>query len=389
MHEPRWPRAAAVVAVILLSSGCSSTQLNHNTLDLASTVGDLQTKQVLYNLSLFIDNSGAIPTHIDLSSGAASTTDSVTPTVTAPLGIGTQALNSATRTVSNAPSSVAQLQNTRTIAAPGLSVAASDLWTQNWNYQPVIDGDELRRLQALYKFALGQSTYSGCARDRYECEHSFDQGDLRREYPTIKKAINVTYNNAAEANSMYCPNIGISSTVFRANTYGKTVDKSGAPTIGDDGKPTGNKPELVRAYCTSIASQIAVPDERYLQLPSCILCLGENVFAYGPNTHPDINPRLAHLGGASRRRWLLFERDELPPDAELLGQYGQHDLFIRRRDRWKLSEFTLFVLTATAQSAAANLAAGTSGQQKKQTASSPGGQPLFDPTTGTFFFPTQ
>jgi len=92
-----------------MAGGCASTQLNHNTLDLASTVGDLQTQQVLYNLSLIMDNPGAIPTHVDLTAGSSSTTNSITPTITTPftssaqiLAQGTTTLNGAGGVVSNA-----------------------------------------------------------------------------------------------------------------------------------------------------------------------------------------------------------------------------------------------------------------------------------------------
>jgi hypothetical protein len=41
-------------------SGCGGRQLNHNTLDFSTSVGDIQTRQVLYNLSLILDDPVAI-----------------------------------------------------------------------------------------------------------------------------------------------------------------------------------------------------------------------------------------------------------------------------------------------------------------------------------------
>jgi hypothetical protein len=77
--------AAVSVGLSLFVSGCSSTQLNYNTLDLATSVGDIQTQQVLYNLSIILDDPAAIPTHIDLSDGTASTTNSIEPSISFPI----------------------------------------------------------------------------------------------------------------------------------------------------------------------------------------------------------------------------------------------------------------------------------------------------------------
>src|ERR1700753_3163634 len=65
-------------------AGCASTQLNHNTLDLASTVDSLVTKQVLDNLSKIIDNPLAVPAQVDLAAGSATTSNSITPSISDP-----------------------------------------------------------------------------------------------------------------------------------------------------------------------------------------------------------------------------------------------------------------------------------------------------------------
>ena len=52
---------AATCAAAVLVSGCASTQLNENTLDLAESTDNLLTKQVKYNLAQFIDSQMAIP----------------------------------------------------------------------------------------------------------------------------------------------------------------------------------------------------------------------------------------------------------------------------------------------------------------------------------------
>src|ERR1700677_3976714 len=68
-------------------SGCASLQLNHNTIELGTSVNDLQKQQILYNLSLFADDPAALPTHLDLTGGTAQTQNTVQPTVGFPLGV--------------------------------------------------------------------------------------------------------------------------------------------------------------------------------------------------------------------------------------------------------------------------------------------------------------
>ncbi|HEY4406557.1 MAG TPA: hypothetical protein VGN55_18080 [Xanthobacteraceae bacterium] len=305
--------------------GCASSQLNTNTLDLASTVGDLQTRQILFNLSLVLDNPGAIPTHVDLSGGNASTTNSITPTAGSPLNDAIGSVGQVTKTVANTVTTATQSQSTASRASGTVGISASDAWSQSWSYNPVIDGDELRRLRSLYRYALGQ----------------FDNEDLVDEYPLVQKPQTITFvtgNGSSpppiENDSIYCPDIGLTRMM---------------PTKGQIGAPAG---------CASVTTNIQIPDERYLHEPGCILCLKRHAL-YTKTSIPWINKRLTALHG----RWLLTERNELPTDVIFLGHYGYHDLYITPQDRPKLSEFTLFVLTATAQSAAANPSGGSQGKK--------------------------
>jgi len=118
-------------------AGCASSQLNYNTMEIASTVESLQTRQVLYNISKFIDDPDTIPDQIVISSGNVSVTNSVTPNVSG--------------TVTQANVVAAARSATRTVAKV-LSTAGSDQWTESWGVSPISDGDALRRLRALYLF---------------------------------------------------------------------------------------------------------------------------------------------------------------------------------------------------------------------------------------------
>lgn len=136
-HQMR-KTSSVSIAIFLLLSGCASAQLNFNTLEIASTVESLQTKQVLYNISKFIDDTDAVPDQVEINGGTVSTTNSVTPSITSTL---------------TSASVVAAAASTTKTAANSLQAPLSDQWTQAWSIVPVTDGDDLRRLRALYGFA--------------------------------------------------------------------------------------------------------------------------------------------------------------------------------------------------------------------------------------------
>jgi hypothetical protein len=147
LHSCGSSLAATAIAVAL--AGCASAQLNYNTMEIASTVESLQTRQVLYNISKFIDDPDTIPDQIAISSGTVSVTNSVTPNISGTLAQSNvvAAARSATRTVTKL-----------------LSAAGSDQWTESWGISPISDGDALRRLRALYLFVANND---GAELDNY------------------------------------------------------------------------------------------------------------------------------------------------------------------------------------------------------------------------------
>lgn len=136
-----YTRGSSICTISVLLFGCASTQLNFNTLDVASTVQDVYYQQTLLNLSRTIDDPMAIPSQVDLAAGTIQTTGSVTPGATAPLS----------RTVTRGPTNAI---TGFTTAGAGASLSASDSWTQNWNISPITDADTLRNLRALYRYAV-------------------------------------------------------------------------------------------------------------------------------------------------------------------------------------------------------------------------------------------
>jgi len=129
-------------ASLLSLTACASGQLNFNTLDISSTVGDVYTRETLLNLSKFIDDPHAVPSFIDLSAGTVQTSNAITPSAGIPL----------TRSFISGPTGVL---TSGTLAAETFNVSASDTWQQNWNIGPVNDANTLRNFQALYRNAIG------------------------------------------------------------------------------------------------------------------------------------------------------------------------------------------------------------------------------------------
>src|SRR6516165_11196870 len=113
-----------LLVVVFLVSGCASTQLNYNTLELGATADKLLAQQVLHNIEKFIDSETAIPAQITITSGTASTTNSLSPSLSSPLDNAVQTTIAAAKSV----------QTTRPAATASLS--GSDTWAQNWGYSP-------------------------------------------------------------------------------------------------------------------------------------------------------------------------------------------------------------------------------------------------------------
>src|SRR5580700_1860725 len=68
-------RTLAVILALLVVPGCTNLQLKRSTVDQASTLTDLQYRQVLSNLAMFSKNPSAIPFHINVRDGSAQIAD--------------------------------------------------------------------------------------------------------------------------------------------------------------------------------------------------------------------------------------------------------------------------------------------------------------------------
>jgi hypothetical protein len=297
--------------VALLASGCASTQLNYNTLELGATADKLLAQQVLHNIEKFIDSETAIPAQITVTTGTASTTNSLSPSFTSPLDNAVQTTIAAARSV----------QATRPAASA--SISGSDSWAQNWGYSPITDAYQMRRLRALYRFAVDG-----------------DAGAFVRRFPLLYKSRSI--------NQPLC-----------------LQDAKGAGVVVEFAKPGSQTPDggtqkvqlcatqyspsqAFQAGATTALDTELVPDEHYLKGPACIVCLRRDRYGKRRLTKNENLQagwlRWVNLPGAGN----FAERPPAPGDQSL-GVYGHHELFAAQGQGDKFVEFTMFILAASTQ----------------------------------------
>jgi hypothetical protein len=147
----------------MLLAGCVSTQLNENTLDLASTVAYLHRSQVIDNLGRFIDSADAIPAAVALTGGIVQVKNEIKPDWIHPYSFLKTGLSPQNST------------------AKELQLGFTDTWTENWNMAPVAEGEDLKRLRALYRYVVYGDVNDCQARcsDRYNFEEDYRNTYIR------------------------------------------------------------------------------------------------------------------------------------------------------------------------------------------------------------------
>jgi hypothetical protein len=142
-------------------AGCASTQLNYNALDLASSVDDLLTSQVVYNLAKFLDDPYATPAQVSIASGSVTTTNQAGVSFTNPLTTAVTATEQATVAAGAVLPAVTNIASGARNAAT-ITPSASNQASQNWSLSTDTDSDQVRRLRALYRYATRASNADLC-----------------------------------------------------------------------------------------------------------------------------------------------------------------------------------------------------------------------------------
>jgi hypothetical protein len=294
--------------------GCASTQLNYNTMDIANNSDSLLTKQILYNFATFLDNAVAVPAQIIVTSGTASTSASASSNVSAPF----DRASTATETVAGVS---ATRTRTSSVASPTIGASGSDGWTQSYAFSPITDPDRMKRLDALYRYAVEWSANEETGNQRFV-----------RNYPLIYKQVNF--------NEPLC-------LIGKKTADGSDAVVSVPVPVGKDKEPatvcgtsTTTNGGAVRAQTSRSYSTQAI-DEHYLQGPTCVVC--------GSLRRLHINKKIAGS-------WLHWQDNRGGPvpsartvrDGDIpLGTYGNYSFFVASDQAEKFVDFSIAVLSAS------------------------------------------
>jgi len=407
-------RVACAASVLL--AGCASAQLNFNTLDLAASSDGLITSQVLFNLGKFRSSPYAIPSQVSIPSGSATTTNSITPTVSAPTG------SAVTSTLANSAAAPVFFASTHSNVTPNGSVGGSvtDQWSQNWTLTPLEDPDQLRRLRALYRFGAGvvsdpaifaceyplvqKAENSGSGTSGQSVSVYVNGANASVQSDGAKSASNVTYTYDSEITNkchwkaagtpdptflkppgcIICdyqalkPAVKPKKITFSGNLNRTTIDKISDAAFGQrDLKLVGSQIEGLCIPGSTTVKAINVPTNQgklsSIEISQPATCNGETHATITPSAKPDrtlkVNPRLTN-------RWLWNPSLGLPPPDGLvpLGRHAGQELYLRPglSSRQEYSDFILFVLEATLESTStAGGGAGGKGTPQKGGAPSP------------------
>lgn len=258
------------VVVCILASGCASTQLNHNTADLASSLNSLTKKQIFYNLAQAIEDPEFVPSQATISIGTAQTANSVTPSISVPLA---PPFATTTRFTSAANPS-AQYGAQIGAISPTLGLQVTDAWNQSWTMVPANSSNQLRRLRALYQYVTGtlpRRNPGGADLSQEEAEKQF-----LCEYPVQILQVSPTSDNL----------------VFRLE--------------GCHDNPPG-----------SPRSRVIHADPTFMQGPNCIICIDDY---NAKSLRPYVNPNLKyHFVRASAKK---------TDDMVKVGEHGMAAFYV-------------------------------------------------------------
>jgi len=145
---------SAVTVMAVMLTGCTHTQLRHNTAKQSESLTDLFEKQVLDNLARFACDPHALPHFAFPGEGTSNVTDEGTITGEAPL---------------NPFFTKIGLEGTRHME-------------ESWGLVPVTDPEKLKRMRCAYQRAVGHSSDDGCVKccemeqewrsdDKYDCDN--------------------------------------------------------------------------------------------------------------------------------------------------------------------------------------------------------------------------
>jgi hypothetical protein len=327
----------------ILAAGCASTQVNYNTLDIASTYDTLITKQVVFNIFKTLENEFGVPAFVKVTAQSAGTTDAVNPTLTFPFSPAT--------TLTQTAASLTTGKSLAT-AAKGISITAQGQWNQTYTLTPVDDPDQLRRLRSIYQFVTGHIT---------KLEFESDYPIIAVSGSSGSSASNTTIVSGSFAGSPFKVTIGGNPPNKKETTYVRpacaTVDKD--------------------FHCTSYFWLSIKPDLTFIKLPGCVMCdFGNHAEGEPPNVVKlEKNPRLVGTPSgpndptACAKNELSFYLPDEPhgSDAIAIPSNGPNTLYVRGHCGLQaFYELALFTQEAASQGTGSPASGGQSEGRKTE-----------------------
>ena len=354
-------RAAAGCAACLFLFGCASTQLDFNTLDLASTIDDLVNGQVVYNLGKFAADPHSNPTQVAISSGSVSTTnqaDYQSLCSEYPLIVTQGAL----------PTTNVQSDTGAWNAAATANTAdAYRAYLRSYPYPYGFHVDAARELIRV----LTQPDPKASPNENLAWEKSLARDDPSAYSDYLKG----TYTDGYHYKNKALELLGIAIQVAGAKAS----------------QPASPGQSVTVVSTPSGGMTVTTMDAQFLREPGCVICSRKanagniNVDRAGKRYYcpaPGVAASDLYINSRLKNDWLrVWPADASGPEvseATYIGRYSDLKLYTTNPEHYR--QFVLFVLEATNQGSAAGQSGktGPSGQKASITGAS-FAQPTFIP----------
>jgi hypothetical protein len=154
------------LCMLVVLAGCTHVQLRNDAVNEATTVGDLQTQQVLNNLAMFVYNYNSMPYFAYPNQGAAIVTDQVS-------GGGTAGWSRPITTGATAPFTPKHFGDLL-LTTLGLSANAQRLSQESFTLTPINDPRKLELMRCAYQLAVSNCGYGVPPRRCPDCQARFN-----------------------------------------------------------------------------------------------------------------------------------------------------------------------------------------------------------------------
>jgi hypothetical protein len=314
--------------LIGMTAGCANSGVR-NSADFATSLNSLAKREVLFNLrKVYEEGATFVPSHVVVSGGKSTTSFTVNPSFSIPLGPGFN--NTITSTGNNS------FTGTTAFGAPVFTLGGNGTMSQDWTMTPATDVDALMRLRSLYLYVAGQmGVKAGDEERQFLCS-----------YPVQRRPIVGLSDTLGERNIAYRLNCrGKTETVFYADPSFVTMPNC-IVCITTAGLANRNKRMEHAATANKAAEAIFLAEEVELnsRLKHCIVYPVRSGFG-------DKEPcRTPQSGDRNLTQDLKADssRQETVPELSPISIYLSTQVYLRAGYEEAFRDFILFTYAAMA-----------------------------------------